>query len=270
MPLESSLSRSLTVLADGTEVPVSGRLRLTGRETLSLLPAFFRLECRNLSEEHFLTLTRAKEISILFKTTWILTAAPRESLRTPLPEGGTLTTLILVKNAALWDAAVSLSVPAGTAPKETVLRILSESGTDIPLLNDPFPSDAAFTRGWSFHDRAARCIQSVLSPFSLRPSLVPSGLRLIPSSGLPVSLTLTEKDLIDAPVFIGMSSSVSPSSPSKMILSTPPTAFLPGETAVVSYGETAVTAILTERFLRLDTGSGPWSVDMLAEVLPNV
>ena len=260
------ISRALTLKADGETVPfpgTSGRVRLTGREALSLLPAFFRLDLWNLTDDSYLRLARAKTVAVLHGETLLLSAAVRDALRQPAKEG-TLSSLTLVKNEALWEAPVSCGFPAGTTAREALETLLSESRTGIPLLSFPGESPV-FSRGRSFHDRCSRCIQSLLEDLSLRASLVPAGLRVIPAGGLPVSLTLTEHDLPDAPLVVGASGS--PETPSLMILTMPPAGFLPGETVHVKYGDVSAVGILRERFLRLDTGKGPWTTEMLLEVI---
>ena len=58
------LDRSLTVTLDGGPFSFSGRMRLRGKDELSLFPALFTLELWNLPDELFLRLSRSRDISV--------------------------------------------------------------------------------------------------------------------------------------------------------------------------------------------------------------
>ena len=120
-----------------------------------------------------------------------------------------------------------------------------------------FPGeDPASSRGQAFFGRAAECIEEELSKCGARCCLVSSGLCVIPAEGLPVSMTLTEEDLAEAPSF---------NCGGEMILRTGPAGWTLGKYAEVRYGGTISKGLISERLLNLDTGDGPWRVELVIE-----
>ena len=158
--------RSFNLLADGTPVPFAGSARLEGEDSLSLFPALFRLELRNLPEETYLRLTRAKTLSVSHEGACLVSGRITDSFRRTAP-GGTATEIAICAGLDLWKARVSLSVPKGTRVSGTVRRILEDSGTGIPLLAAPTP-DPKFLRPGTFYGRAAECAERALSAAGCR------------------------------------------------------------------------------------------------------
>ena len=172
-----------------------------------------------------------------------------------MPEG-TVTEVLFSAGLRLWEAPVSLSVEAGVTVSETVRRILSDSGTGLPLLSFP-GEDPVRARGQAFSGRAAECVVSALSAADARACLTPSGLCVIPSSGLPVSMTLTEHDLTDVPVRAGSN---------LLVLRTKVAGWPLGKTVSVQWqGETA-EGLVTERSVDADSAEGSWETEILMEV----
>ena len=153
----------------------------------------------------------------------------------------------------LWEAPVSLSVEAGVTVSETVRRLLNASGTGIQLLSFP-DVDPVMTRGQAFFGRAAECIEEVLGKVGSSCCLVPSGLCVIPKNGLPIIMVLTEEDLTDVPSF---------NCGGEMVLRTKPAGWTLGKGVKVIYGGTVTRGLITERMLNLDTGEGPWRVELV-------
>ena len=87
--------------------------------------------------------------------------------------------------------------------------------------------------------------------------LVPSGLCVIPAEGLPVSMVLTEEDLTDVPSF---------NCGGDMVLRTGPDGWTLGKGGEVRYGGTVNRGLISERLLSLDTGDGPWRVELVVEL----
>ena len=191
------LSRELAVLADGEPVTGFSHARLTGLDSIGLYPMPFTLRLWNLSDGQYAELSAAKEISVLHGGSVLAAGTVSDACRGTVREG-TVTELVFSSGLRLWEAPVSLSVEAGVTVSETVRRILAASGTGIPLLSFP-GKDPVRTRGQAFFGRAAECVREALSAAEARGCLAPSGLCVIPAGGLPVSMTLTEKDLTGAP-----------------------------------------------------------------------
>ena len=151
---------------------------------------------------------------------------------------------------------MSLDVEAGVTVSETVLRLLEVSGTGISLLSFP-GEDPVTTRGQAFFGRAAECIEEALGKSGARCCLVPSGLCVIPKEGLPVSMVLTEEDLTDVPSF---------NCGGDMVLRTGPVGWTLGKGVEVRSGGTVNRGLISERLLSLDTGDGPWRVELVVEL----
>lgn len=128
------LSRTLTVLADGDPVAGFTRARLTGTDAVGLFPMPFRLRLWNLPDKN--PLTAAKEISVLHDGSVLASGTVSDVFRRAVPEG-TVTEVLFSAGLRLWEAPVSLSVEAGVTVSETVRRVLTASGTGIPLLSFP-------------------------------------------------------------------------------------------------------------------------------------
>ena len=285
-------NRSLAVTTDGELLAFSGRIRLRGQDELSLFPALFTMELWNLPEESALRISRCRSITVSHEDACLVSGAVSDVYRHATPEG-ILTSVSISLGLNLWESVVSLHVPAGTTVSDTVRAILTASGTGIQLLSFP-ETDPISIRGQSFFGRAAESITSVLSATSIgatahradrlfrltsapsrypplavdgsspavnsRPMLTPSGLKVVPASGLPNAVRVTEKDLLDTPVF--------PSGGSLMILSCTVAGWRPGQTVEVSYKNIHARGIVVAHSVDADTGSGVWKCEMMCEVLP--
>ena len=251
-----NLDRSLTILADGVPVGASCRKRLSGKDGLSLYPSLFELRLWNLPDSDYLVLRHAREISVSHGESCLASGTISDVFRRGTKDG-VLTTAAFSLGLNLWEAVVSLTVPAGTLLSETIRRILSASGTGIPLLSFP-AEDLPLPRPLVCFGRAAEEIASALSMVSARAMLTPSGLMVVPPGGLPVSLVLTEKDLTDEPSFAGEN---------LMILSAPVSGWRPGQTIRLEHSGIAAEGIISERSVDADTGGGPWACEMIVEFL---
>ena len=248
------LSRTLTVLADGDPVTGFTRARLTGTDALGLFPMPFRLCLYNLPDKN--PLTAAKEVSVLHDGSVLAAGEVSDVFRRTVPEG-TVTEVIFSAGLKLWEAPVSLSVEAGVTVSETVRRILSASGAGIALLSFP-GEDPVRARGQAFCGRAAECVMSALSAADARACLTPSGLCVIPFSGLPVSMTLTEHDLTDAPARAGNG---------LLVLRTRVAGWPLGKTVFVRWQGEETLARIVERGIDADSMEGSWETNLLMEVI---
>ena len=86
-----------------------------------------------------------------------------------------------------------------------------------------------------------------LSAARARCCLTPAGLCIIPAEGLPVSLHLSEEDLLDEPV---------PLTSGLLWLRTKPLGWPLGKTATVTWNGEETTGLVVERSLDADTLSG--------------
>ena len=249
------LSRELSIFADGEPITGFSHARLTGRDFIGLYPMPFTLRLWNLSEQERVFLSAAGELSILHAGSALASGTVCDVCRCTVPEG-TVTEIVFSAGIRLWEAPVSLSVEAGISVSETVRRILEASGAGIPLLAFP-GEDPVRNRGQAFCGRAAECIRSVLSAAGARGCLVPSGLCVIPASGLPESMTLTEADLLDAPVRTG---------DRLMVLRTRVTGWPLGKTVSVRWNGESAEGLVIGRSVDADNMEGNWLSELLIEV----
>ena len=247
--------RELNVLADGTPFAGGCRFYLSGKVSVGLFPSLFTLRAWNLSVADVFRLMNTKELAVCREGSCLAFGQVSDVFRQTVPEG-TVTTAAFSLGLNLWEAPVSLSVEAGASVSETVQRLLSASGTGIRLLSFP-GADPVFPRAQAFFGRAADCITEALSAAGARGTLVPAGLCVVPKDPLPAALRLSGKDLTDAPAFADRGR--------KMILSTSVTGFQPGEEIILEYENKTASGLILERLTDADTGTGPWSTQLLVE-----
>ena len=254
--------RSFDFKADDQPFSFSGRVRLTGKDDLSLYPSLFQVEFWNLPEEVFLLLSRAHTLTVSSGGACLVSGQISGAFRRPVA-AGTITVVAVSAGLDLWEAHVSLTVQAGLSVSEIVRNIVQESGLSISLLNDPAP-DTLSIRPGAFFGRAAECITVALSAAGCRAVLTPSGIQAVPETGLPVSYRISEKDLLEEPSFVGGSAH---GASSRMILTANLAGWRPGQTVEVSCGNTHAVGIILERSVEADTDSGAWKSEMLVELI---
>ena len=251
----TELSRELVVRAD--DEPVTGfvHARLTGIDTVGLYPMPFTLKLWNLPDSEYYKITAAKEIAVFHNDSILASGTISDICRGSVPEGQ-VTEVVFSEGLRLWEAPVSLAVEAGVSVSDTVRRILSASGTGIQLLSFP-GCDSVRTRGQAFSGRTAECIETALSAASARCCLTPAGLCVIPASGLPVSMELTEADLLDDPVRVGEW---------LLLLRTKVTGWPLGKKISVSWKGQTAEGLVVERNVDADNMDGNWQCELLVEV----
>ena len=248
------LIRSLTILADGEQVTGFCRASVEGREALGLEPLPFILRIWNPDESACAMLAAAKKIAVLREGSLLAAGQIAGVYRRTVAEGIAIEAAFS-PGLALWEATVSLSVEAGASVSETVEEILEASGTGIRLLPFGVP-DPVFPRGQAFYGRAAECVNDVLSAVPAWGYLTEAGLCAAPAEGQPVSLTLTETDLTDAPAFTG----------GRIILRTGPVGWPLGKRARVKWENESAEGLVTERSIEADTAKGKWQAEIILEI----
>lgn len=249
------ITRSLSITADSTPLTGFNHARLTGADSVGLEPMPFTLRLWNLSDSDYYLLSAAKRVSVRHGDSVLATGTVSDVCRIPVPEGR-ITEVVFSAGLSLWEAPVSLSVEAGVSVSETVRRILSASGTGITLLSFP-GNDPVRTRGQAFFGRAAECVAETLSAAGARGYLTDAGLCIVPASGLPVSMTLTEADLTDVPVRTGSN---------LLVLRTKPTGWPLGKRVAVSWKGERYEGLVTERSVDADNMEGSWQAELLIDL----
>ena len=250
--MQSQIERMLTILADGEPVSGYARARLIGTERLGLYPSLFMLHLWNMAEEDYLALSRSREVTVMHEDAVLVSGTVSDAFRSR-GKSGTEAHIAIAPGLKLWEGLVSLDVEADVTVSETVRRLLEASGTGIQLLSFP-GEDPATTRGQAFFGRSAECIEEALGKAGARCCLVSSGLCVIPREGLPVSMILTEEDLTDVPSF---------NCGGDMVLRTGPAGWTLGKGVEVRFGGMVNRGLISERMLSLDTGDGPWRVELV-------
>ena len=246
------LNRSLTVQADGAVISGFRRARLTGHDALGLYPMPFVLRLWNLAEADYLLLCSANVLSVRSGDSVLASGTVSDVCRRAVPEGR-VTEAVFAAGLNLWEAPVSLGVEAGVPVSETVQRILEASGTGISLLSFP-GADPVRSRPQAFFGRAAECIEEALSASGARGYLTDSGLCLVPAEGLPVSMSLSESDLLDEPVFTGNG---------LLLLRTPPVGWPLGKTVSVKWKDGSHEGSVLERAVYADNLEGKWESELV-------
>ena len=252
--MENAMDHSLIIQADGEHVTGYARARLLGTEQLGLYPSAFMLHLWNVAEEDYLALSRSKEVTVLHEDVVLVSGTVSDAFRSR-GKSGTEVHVAIAPGLGLWEAPVSLDVEAGVTVSETVRLLLEASGTGIQLLSFP-GEDPVTSRGLAFYGRAAECIEEVLGKAGAQCCLVPSGLCVVPKEGLPVSMVLTEEDLTDVPSF---------NCGGDMVLRTGLAGWTLGKYVEVRNGGTVNRGLISERLISLDTGDGPWRVELIVQ-----
>ena len=251
----SDIIRSLSVIADNTPVTGFNHARLTGTDSVGLEPMPFTLRLWNLSDSDYYLLSAAKQVSVRHGDSVLAAGDISDVYRGVVPEGR-VTEVVFSAGLSLWEAPVSLSVEAGVSVSETVRRILSASGAGMTLLSFP-GNDPVRARGQAFFGRAAECVAEALSAAGARGYLTGAGLCIVPASGLPVSMALTEADLTDAPVRTGSR---------LLVLRTRPTGWPLGKRVSVSWKGERYEGLVAERSVDADNMEGNWQAELLIDL----
>ena len=121
-----------------------------------------------------------------------------------------------------------------------------------------FVDDPVRFRPQGFFGRAAECIHEALSAAGARGYLTGAGLAVVPREGLPVSGSLTDADLLEAPAFAGNG---------LWVLRTRPSGWTVGKKISVSWQSTALIGVITERALNLDAGEKEWEMELVIQLI---
>ncbi len=273
------MTRSLTLLADNREEGHGCRMRFRARSVPGLLPMPCLLEIWNLPEDDFKRIQIAKRIAVCCDRDVLAAGRPVKVVQ---EIGNAVVSVIFSPVLPLWEARVSLSMPAGIRASDTVRALLAASGTGIGLLSWT-GEDPIFARGQAFRGRAAEAIASVMEAAGARGVMMPAGLALYregkASGG---TINLKKEDLLASPGMIRTDSvrtdsvrtdsvrtdSVGTNSSGRIggvirILKITPRALTPGMTMTWPTASGREQGMLQEWLLDADTAEGPWGVACL-------
>ena len=248
--------RHLRVIADGTAFAGGCRFHLSGTTGIGLFPSLFLLQCMNLSDADVFRLRNTKALSVYREDSCLAFGKVSDVFRETVPEG-TVTTVAFSMGLNLWEAQISVSIPAGVTVSETIRLLLDATGTGIQLLSFP-GEDPVFSRAQAFCGRAADCIASALTTAGAKGYLVPAGLCIVPAEPLEPTLHLTKTDLTDAPMIAAGGR--------KMILSTSVTGFQPGEEMTLEADGEKWSGLILERMVEADTSYEDWKTQLVIQL----
>ena len=246
----ADLIRLLRVFADGHLVTGFRHARLTGRDALGLTPMPFALNLWNLVSSDYYLLSSAKKISVMNGDS-ILAAGDIFGVNKQAFNDGIVTEVIFSAGMNLWNTPISLTVDASSRVSETLADILEASGTGISLLSY-LGEDPVRSRHQSFYGTAAECLRIALSATTSKLCLVPSGLYVVPDKGIPVSMWLSNDDLIDLPVKIN----------DYVILRTTVTGWSLGKLVELRRNGETIRGLITERSVDADNMNGSWECQL--------
>ena len=241
----SRTGRVLTVSVDEEVIGDGCRLHLRARSSMSLCPPLCFLTLRNISDAAFARLQNGKTISVSTGISLLAFGEITDAIQRQTDEDS-LTVVSFAPGLSLWEAAVSLSVPAGLSVSNTIRQILAATGTGCSLISYT-GEDPVFSRGQTFHGRAADAITSVLSAAGLSDAAywTPAGLCVRGNSSDPVTIS----DLTDFPQ----------QTSSGIILPVPPAGWSVGQ--AVRYEN--ITGLIREICVDADNTVGPWKMELL-------
>jgi len=249
------LFRSLQIKADDKTVAGFSRAQIIGADAVGLLPMPFILRLWNPGESDYNGIAAAKTVLVLAGESMLASGDIADVCRRSVQEG-TMTEVVFSQGLRLWEAPISLSIEAGATVSETVRGILDASGTGISLLAFP-ENDPVRGRAQAFFGGAVECVLEAVSAVDGRAYLTPSGLVVYRAEEIPVSMLLTEDDLIDAPAFVGKHLAV---------LRTRVRGWPLGKKISVKWKEISFQGVITERGVDADTKEGNWESQLVVEV----
>ena len=250
----SSPYRSLAMTLDGKGIGAGCRIRLQGREKLSLLPDFFRIRISNLSDASLERLRQGGKLAVACGDSVLASGDVMDVYRQTSADG-TETEVVFSGNARFWEAMVSVSVASGLIASAIIRQILAASNTGVNLLSAPNP-DPAFDHPMAFCGRAADGIITILDSIGDRGFLTFSGLNLVSATRKLTDLQLTETDLTDAPSF----------SMTHLVIPTRMTGWTLGRRLSLQSGKQHLSGLIIERAIDGDNYDGPWRCELIVEV----
>ena len=242
----TAMFRDLHIFADGTEIAQSCRIRLTARETLSLLPQLFSLEIENLSGSSAALLSAARAVEARSEGS-VLASGEILALCPERRNGREILSVSFSPDYSFRKSAVSLSLSAGMKVSDTVRAVLAAAGPSVPLAAFS-ADDLRLTRPQSFFGRTCDALRILADTVGADAYLAPAGLCVVSRSPRTPSLILPEESLLSAPVFL----------PDRVLLSTSVTGWPLGCGLRFTWQGTARQGRLVSRLIQLDTAEGPW------------
>ena len=238
-------NRSLTVAVDDETVAEGCRIHLQARSAMILCPCLCQAEILNLSDSSFHRLLNGQTVSVSYGISQLSFGEITDVIQRQLNHDS-MTVVSFAPGLSLWEAPVSLSVPAGLSVSNTILQILAATGNGYQLISytgdDPY-----FSRGQTFHGRAADAIFAVLSAAGLSDAVywTPKGIcvRSDPEE------TVTIPELLEPPKRTA----------GGYVFSVQPSGWNAGQ--AVRFGE--ITGLIREIAMDLDNVSGPWTMELL-------
>ena len=127
-------TRSLSVHVENESVGEGCRLHLRARSVMSLCPPLCFLTLRSISDTALSCLQNGKNISVSAGISLLAFGEITDVIQQQTDEDS-LTVVSFAPGLSLWEATVSLSVPAGLSVSNTIRQILAATGTGCSLIS---------------------------------------------------------------------------------------------------------------------------------------
>ena len=242
--------RNLRLFADGLEMAQGCRMTLTARSGVTIFPNLHRLKILDLSESSAATLSGARQIEVRSGNSILAFGRLIEAL-TRTSGGERITDLVFSPDFPLWQASVSLTVPAGMRASEAVLRLLIASESGMPLAAYA-AMDYSPSRPQAFFGRACDALSLLAETVNADAFVSPSGLCISDRFPRNPGLFLSKADLLTEPIQTG----------SRLLLTTSMTSWQIGSFARVEWEGRSWTGRIVSSFLQADNVSGPWRAEL--------
>lgn len=242
--------RNLRLFADGHEIAQGCRMTLTAHSGVDILPTLHRLRILDLSESSAVMLSGARQIEVRSGNSVLAFGRLVEAL-THTFGGERITELVFSPDFPLWQASVSLTVPAGMRASEAALRLLIASESGIPLAAYA-AMDYSLSRPQAFFGRACAALSLLAETVNADAFVSPSGLCISDRYPRDPGIFLSKRDLLSYPLQTGC----------RLLLTTTMTGWQIGAFARVEWEGRSWTGRIVSSFLQADNVSGPWKAEL--------
>jgi len=239
------MTRDLHAFFSGTEIAPGARLRLTAEETSGLRPDLHTLTVFGLEEVDLYSLFSGIEVQVVSDSRILASGAAVDFARR-MEDGQSVVDVTFSPGLALWEAPISLSLPAGETVSSSMAAVLEATGLNIPLASFT-AEDLTISRPQAFFGRAAEALENLAASVSGLLSLSSAGVSV--SSDTTPSLVLEEDDLTSAPRRAG----------GNLLLCCPVAPWSVGNVLKYTWSGIERRGRILSSLIEADSETGPWS-----------
>lgn len=242
------MNRTLELFINGHATARGSRLCLHGRADAELKPDLWYLDIYNVPEGWEIAFPVSATVSVKGEGGSLLAEGRILEGSYDFRSGDRVLTLCFSDCMPFWESTVSLSLPPGKTPEETAEALLEACSHPVVLGAFP-PSDRVFSRGQSFHGRAADCLKDLARSEKARIFMHRHVLYILRGDGGAPARPAPE-DLLDTPVRTSGATLVTTSMKGWPV----------GFSAVLPTGE---KGRIQSQVIHADNREGPWSSTLI-------